>query len=54
MLPSTYQGVPLRNQGDPILNLSTPESVSPDQQRKLVDVVNQLNEEQLGRPVMVR
>ncbi len=47
MLPSTYQGVPLRNQGDPILNLSTPESVSPDQQRKLVDVVNQLNEERL-------
>ncbi|MEC7407802.1 MAG: DUF1501 domain-containing protein, partial [Planctomycetota bacterium] len=47
MLPSTYQGVPLRNQGDPILNLSTPDSVSPDQQRKLVDVVNQLNEERL-------
>ena len=23
MLPTTYQGVPLRNQGDPILNLST-------------------------------
>jgi len=47
MLPSTYQGVPLRNQGDPILNLSTPQSVSSDQQRQLVDVVNQLNQERL-------
>lgn len=43
MLPSTYQGVPLRNQGDPILNLSTPESVSSQQQRHLVDAVGKLN-----------
>lgn len=47
MLPSTYQGVPLRNQGDPILNLSNPKNVSADQQRQLVDVVNQLNQERL-------
>ena len=43
MLPSTYQGVPLRNQGDPILNLSTPATVSADQQRQLVDAVRELN-----------
>ncbi len=43
VLPSTYQGVPLRNQGDPILNLSTPASVSPTQQRQLVDAVRELN-----------
>jgi hypothetical protein len=43
VLPSTYQGVPLRNQGDPILNLSTPSSVSPGQQRQLVDAVRELN-----------
>jgi Protein of unknown function (DUF1501) len=43
VLPSTYQGVPLRNQGDPILNLSTPSSVSPVQQRQLVDAVRELN-----------
>ncbi|MEM1069736.1 MAG: DUF1501 domain-containing protein [Planctomycetota bacterium] len=42
-LPSTYQGVPLRNQGDPILNLSTPESISARQQRQLIDTVAQLN-----------
>lgn len=43
ILPTTYQGVPLRNQGDPILNLSTPEAVSPIQQRQLVDAVQELN-----------
>jgi len=43
VLPTTYQGVPLRSQGDPILNLSTPESVSPAQQRQLVDTVRELN-----------
>jgi Protein of unknown function (DUF1501) len=43
MLPTTYQGVPLRNQGDPILNLSTPSSVSADQQRRVVDTVRDLN-----------
>ncbi|MCA9135492.1 MAG: DUF1501 domain-containing protein [Planctomycetales bacterium] len=43
VLPTTYQGVPLRNQGDPILNLSTPDTVTPDQQRQLVDSVRELN-----------
>jgi hypothetical protein len=42
-LPSTFQGVPLRNQGDPILNLSTPETISREQQRKLVQAANELN-----------
>jgi Protein of unknown function (DUF1501) len=43
MLPTTFQGVPLRNQGDPILNLSTPPSVSDTQQRRVVDTVRDLN-----------
>ena len=43
MLPSTYQGVPLRNQGDPILNLSNPSSVTQDQQRQLVETLGRLN-----------
>ena len=43
VLPTTYQGVPLRNQGDPILNLSTPQGVTPDQQRQVIDSVRQLN-----------
>jgi len=43
VLPTTYQGVPLRNQGDPILNLSTPDTVTPGQQRQLVNAVRELN-----------
>lgn len=43
VLPTTYQGVSLRNQGDPIVNLSTPSSISQPQQRQLVDAVRELN-----------
>jgi len=43
VLPTTYQGVPLRNQGDPIVNLSTPQKISPAQQRQVVDAVRELN-----------
>lgn len=43
MLPTTYQGVPLRNQGDPILNLSTPQKITAGQQRELVDTLKELN-----------
>jgi hypothetical protein len=46
-LPTTYQGVPLRNQGDPIVNLSTPPEVSVQQQRQLVDAVRELNMKRL-------
>jgi hypothetical protein len=42
-LPTTFQGVPLRNQGDPILNLSNPPGISNEQQKALVDRVSQLN-----------
>jgi hypothetical protein len=43
MLPSAYQGVLLRNQGEPILNLSTPPTIAASQQRQLVDAVRALN-----------
>jgi hypothetical protein len=43
VLPSTYQGVPLRSQGDPIVNLSTPSEINPVQQRQVVDAVRDLN-----------
>lgn len=43
MLPTTFQGVPLRSQGDPILNLSTPSGISDAQQVQLVQAVKQLN-----------
>jgi Protein of unknown function (DUF1501) len=43
ILPTAYQGVPLRASGDPIVNLSTPSAVSTAQQRQLVDAVRELN-----------
>ena len=47
VLPTTYQGVPLRNQGDPIVNLSTPKQISVAQQRQVVDAVRELNMKRL-------
>lgn len=47
VLPTTYQGVPLRNQGDPIVNLSTPNEISAAQQRQVVDAVRELNMKRL-------
>ncbi len=48
MLPTTYQGVPLRNQGDPILNLSTPANVTATDQRRVIDAVRELNLKRLA------
>jgi hypothetical protein len=46
-LPSTYQGVPLRGSGEPILNLSTPAGISRDRQRRTIDAVAALNQARL-------
>ncbi len=48
MLPSTYQGVPLRNQGEPILNLTTPSAVSEAQQKQVLEAVRELNRKKLA------
>jgi hypothetical protein len=42
-LPTTYQGVPFRGKGDPILNLTSPAGVTRKGQRKFTDVVGDLN-----------
>ena len=47
MLPTTYQGVALRNQGDPILNLSNPGDVDGPRQSRVIDVVRQMNMKRL-------
>jgi len=47
-LPSSYQGVPFRGSGDPILNLKNPKGINPDRQRDFVDVVAGLNRERLS------
>ncbi len=44
-LPSSYQGVPFRGNGDAILNLNNPEGITKERQRDFVDVVGTLNRE---------
>ena len=42
-LPTTYQGVPFRSQGAPILDIENPHGISGDRQREFVQAVNDLN-----------
>jgi hypothetical protein len=42
-LPSRFQGVHLRGQGDPVLYLSSPPGLTRDQQGDVIDAVNRLN-----------
>ena len=42
-LPSVYTGVRLRNQGDPILNVSSPEGIDPRLQRDTLDLLGNMN-----------
>lgn len=46
-LPTSFQGVPLRAQGEPILNLTSPVGVSPDRQQRTIDAVKDLNLQRL-------
>lgn len=44
-LPSTYAGVPFRNQGDPVLNLSNPPGLPAVLQRQSLDVLRAANQQ---------
>jgi hypothetical protein len=46
-LPTTYAGVRLRNQGDPILNVSSPPGVDERLQRDTLDLLSDLNRQRL-------
>ncbi|MDB6111121.1 MAG: hypothetical protein JWR69_2871 [Pedosphaera sp.] len=46
-LPTTYQGVPLRGKGDPILDLSNPQGVDATRQRQTIDAIRDLNLQRL-------
>jgi hypothetical protein len=48
-LPSTYQGVAFRGQGDPILNLKSPPGVSRQRQREGLEVLSELNRNRLAQ-----
>jgi hypothetical protein len=47
-LPTTYQGVPFRSKGDPILNVSSPPGVDPKLQRDSLDLIAGLNRRHLA------
>src|SRR6185503_18766160 len=42
-LPTTFQGVPLRGTGDPILDLSNPPGIGNESQRRAVEAIRDLN-----------
>ena len=44
-LPSIYQGVPFRSQGDAVLYLSNPPGITPEIQRSTLDALRDLNEQ---------
>jgi hypothetical protein len=43
-LPTSYQGVPFRSTGDPILDLSNPRDISAQEQRHTLDTIRELNQ----------
>jgi len=47
-LPTMYQGVPLRNQGEPILNITPPAGVSDLAQQEVMRSLRTLNEQRLA------
>jgi hypothetical protein len=47
-LPTTYQGVPFRSKGDPILNVSSPPGVDARLQRDSLDLIAGLNRRHLA------
>ncbi|HMC88676.1 MAG TPA: DUF1501 domain-containing protein, partial [Gemmataceae bacterium] len=42
-LPTTYQGVPFRSGGEPILNLTNPKGITATRQRQTLDAIRDLN-----------
>jgi hypothetical protein len=46
-MPTVYQGVPFRGQGDPILNVSNPAGIDPRMQRDTIDLITRLNRHRL-------
>lgn len=47
-LPTVYQGIEFRSQGDPVLFLSNPKGMNSDDRRQIVDAVNHLNQLELA------
>jgi uncharacterized protein (DUF1501 family) len=47
-LPTTYQGVPFRTKGDPILDVTSPAGIDRRLQRDSLDLIRDLNQQHLG------
>lgn len=47
-MPSIYSGVRFRNQGDPILNVTSPNGIDPKLQRASLDLIEEMNHARLG------
>jgi hypothetical protein len=47
-LPTTYQGVPFRTGGEPILNLTSPKGITGSRQRQVIDAIRDLNAARLA------
>jgi hypothetical protein len=47
-LPTSYQGVPFRTSGEPILNLTNPPGISSFRQRQAIDAIRDLNAARLA------
>ncbi|HRE52878.1 MAG TPA: DUF1501 domain-containing protein [Flavitalea sp.] len=45
-LPSVYQGVQCRSQGDPVLFINDPKGMSRDMRKASIDAINQVNQEE--------
>jgi hypothetical protein len=46
-MPTVYQGVPFRSEGDAVLNVSNPKGISEAIQRETIDLIGKLNQHQL-------
>jgi hypothetical protein len=47
-LPTSYQGVPFRSGGEPILDIASPKGIAPERQRDVLDAVKELNSAHLA------
>lgn len=50
-MPATYQGTIMRSKGAPIIDLKTPEGMTRELQRELLDTLNEANSEHLAARV---
>jgi len=48
-LPTSFQGVPFRGQGDPILHLHSPQGLTSERERRFHDTVTALNQDRFRR-----